>query len=86
MNKRRRVTPSVPGGLISYCADWRREPTPINTSPLCRLTHSGVMAKASTRRRPQFCDCATYALAKAMNAPLPFKGDDFAGIDVRTCL
>jgi uncharacterized protein with PIN domain len=42
------------------------------------------------RHRPegaaQFCDCATYALAKAMNAPLPFKGDDFAGIDVRTCL
>jgi uncharacterized protein with PIN domain len=28
------------------------------------------------KARLNFCDCATYALAKAMNAPLLFKGDD----------
>jgi len=27
-------------------------------------------------------DCATYALAKAMSAPLLFKGDDFAATDI----
>ena len=29
-----------------------------------------------------FCDCAVYALAKAMNAPLLFKGNDFTETDV----
>jgi ribonuclease VapC len=38
------------------------------------------------KARLNFCDCATYALAKAMNVPLLFKGDAFAATDVRTCL
>jgi ribonuclease VapC len=38
------------------------------------------------KARLNFCDCATYALAKVMNVPLLFKGDDFAATDVRTCL
>jgi ribonuclease VapC len=38
----------------------------------------GVDPKA----RLNFCDCAAYALAKAMNAPLLFKGDDFVHTDV----
>jgi ribonuclease VapC len=38
----------------------------------------GVDANA----RLNFCDCAAYALAKAMNAPLLFKGDDFPYTDV----
>ena len=29
-----------------------------------------------------FCNCAAYALAKSMNAPLLFKGDDFTYTDV----
>ncbi len=29
-----------------------------------------------------YCDCAVYALAKAMNAPLLFKGNDFVETDV----
>ena len=33
--------------------------------------------------RLNFCDCAAYALAKAMNAPLLFKGNDFRATDVR---
>jgi ribonuclease VapC len=35
------------------------------------------------RARLNLADCAAYALAKTMNAPLLFKGDDFAATDVR---
>ncbi|WP_232793283.1 type II toxin-antitoxin system VapC family toxin [Caulobacter hibisci] len=31
-------------------------------------------------------DCFSYALAKALNAPLLFKGDDFAHTDIRAAL
>lgn len=41
----------------------------------------GIHPKA----RLNFCDCAAYALAKAMNAPLLFKGNDFAETDVQGC-
>jgi ribonuclease VapC len=33
-----------------------------------------------------FCDCAVYALAKAMRAPLLFKGEDFKATDIEACL
>lgn len=32
--------------------------------------------------RLNFCDCAAYALAQTLNAPLLFKGDDFTETDV----
>ena len=32
--------------------------------------------------RLNFCDCAAYALAKAMHAPLLFKGNDFTHTDI----
>jgi ribonuclease VapC len=32
--------------------------------------------------RLNFCDCAAYALAKAMDAPLLFKGNDFTHTDI----
>jgi ribonuclease VapC len=35
------------------------------------------------RARLNLADCAAYALAKTMNAPLLFKGDDFAATDVQ---
>jgi ribonuclease VapC len=38
------------------------------------------------KARLNFCDCAVYALAKAMQAPLLFKGNDFTETDVRACL
>jgi ribonuclease VapC len=31
-------------------------------------------------------DCAAYALAKTLNAPLLFKGDDFADTDIQRAL
>lgn len=33
--------------------------------------------------RLNFCDCAAYALAQSLDAPLLFKGDDFAATDIR---
>ncbi len=38
------------------------------------------------RARLNYCDCAVYALAKAMNAPLLFKGDDFTETDLRAAV
>jgi ribonuclease VapC len=34
------------------------------------------------KARLNFCDCAAYALAKAMNARLLYKGDDFVHTDL----
>jgi ribonuclease VapC len=33
-----------------------------------------------------FGDCAAYALAKSMDAPLLFKGNDFSETDIRACV
>ncbi len=42
----------------------------------------GIHSKA----RLNLADCASYALAKTMDAPLLFKGDDFVHTDVKICL
>jgi ribonuclease VapC len=42
----------------------------------------GINSKA----RLNLSDCAAYALAKIMNAPLLFKGDDFTNTDLDGCL
>ena len=36
--------------------------------------------------RLNLCDCAAYALAKSLDAPLLFKGDDFPQTDIVPCL
>jgi ribonuclease VapC len=38
------------------------------------------------KARLNLADCAAYALAKTMNSPLLFKGNDFTETDVRACL
>ena len=43
------------------------------------LYGKGIHSKA----RLNLADCASYALAKTMDAPLLFKGDDFAHTDVK---
>jgi ribonuclease VapC len=45
------------------------------------LYGKGINPKA----RLNLSDCAAYALAKAMNAPLLFKGDDFSQTDLQAC-
>jgi ribonuclease VapC len=38
------------------------------------------------KARLNYCDCAVYALAKAMNAPLLFKGNDFTETDLQAAV
>jgi len=38
------------------------------------------------RARLNLADCAAYALATTLNAPLLFKGNDFSATDVRPCV
>jgi ribonuclease VapC len=38
------------------------------------------------KTRLNLCDCAAYALAKTMNSPLLFKGNDFAATDLRAAI
>jgi ribonuclease VapC len=48
------------------------------------LTAFGRFGKGlNPRARLNLADCAAYALAKSMNLPLPFKGDDFTHTDVQ---
>lgn len=37
------------------------------------------------RARLNLADCAAYALAKTLDVPLLFKGEDFAATDIRSC-
>jgi ribonuclease VapC len=39
-----------------------------------------------SRARLNLADCAAYALARTMSAPLLFKGDDFRHTDIKSCL
>lgn len=36
--------------------------------------------------RLNLCDCAAYALARSLDAPLLFKGEDFSRTDVARCV
>jgi ribonuclease VapC len=48
------------------------------------LTAFGRFGKGlNPRARLNLADCAAYALAKSMNLPLPFKGDDLTHTDVQ---
>lgn len=38
--------------------------------------------KGVHKARLNLCDCAAYALARSLNAPLLYKGDDFARTDI----
>ena len=42
--------------------------------------------KGNHPARLNFSDCAAYALAKSLDAPLLFKGNDFARTDIRRAL
>ena len=53
-----------------------------------QLAHFAILAfqrygkGIDPKARLNFCDCAAYALAKTMSAPLLFKGNDFVATDV----
>ncbi|MFT4255219.1 MAG: type II toxin-antitoxin system VapC family toxin [Caulobacter sp.] len=45
-----------------------------------------VYGKGRHRANLNYGDCFTYALAKVMEEPLLFKGDDFAHTDIRSAI
>jgi ribonuclease VapC len=45
-----------------------------------------LYGKGRHRAQLNICDCAAYALAKGLNAPLLYKGNDFAATDIVTAL
>lgn len=55
------------------------------------LEHVAIATEALVRFRGRparlnFGDCMTYALAKSLDAPLLYKGNDFAATDIRSAL
>ena len=55
----------------------------IGVMPSAEYDAMADMAKVSTQRpRLNLADCAAYALAKNLSAPLLFKGEDFTHTDI----
>ena len=50
------------------------------------LARNAILTYGKGRRRLNFGDCFSYALAKATGEPLLYKGDDFAQTDVVSAL
>jgi ribonuclease VapC len=50
---------------------------------LARIAFNQYGKGRKNKARLNFGDCFSYALAKALDAPLLFKGDDFSQTDVR---
>lgn len=75
---------SIAAGLIeSYgieVCDW--------TSQLADIAGQALVSYGKGRHPAQlnFGDCMAYALAKSLNAPLLYKGGDFAKTDIRSAL
>ena len=61
------------------------EPVTLHQGALARQAYYDF-GRGRHRARLNLGDCFPYALAKAMNEPLLFKGDDFARTDVRAAL
>jgi ribonuclease VapC len=58
------------------------------TSDLADIAASAFMryGKGLDKAALNFGDCMAYALAKSLDAPLLYKGDDFARTDIRNAL
>lgn len=73
--------------LDGWLARERVEVTPVDLH-LARIA-ADAFAQFGKGRHPaglNFGDCFAYALAKSLNAPLLFKGDDFARTDIASAL
>lgn len=73
------------GGLFSL---YRVQIVPFD-EPLYERARDAFFRYGRGRGHParlNLCDCISYALAVTRNAPLLFKGDDFAHTDVRRAI
>ncbi len=61
-------------------ADWADALVGLATDAFLRF------GKGQHKAALNFGDCMAYALAKSLNAPLLFKGDDFSKTDIKSAL
>lgn len=62
---------------------------PPDDKALARLARDAYLKFGKGRGHPaqlNICDCFSYALAKSLDAPLLFKGDDFSKTDVKRAI
>jgi len=59
---------------------------PKSVSVPCARVHGGAIRASIAGGVLNFGDCFSYALAKSLNSPLLFKGNDFATIDIATAV
>jgi len=63
----------------TFLFNWNRSRS---SRPASRVWLSNSSARRVTGAGLNYCDCFTYALAKAMGEPLVFKGSNFALTDL----
>jgi ribonuclease VapC len=67
-------------------ADIRMEPVDGDILRVARLAHIRFGKGTGHPAQLNFGDCFSYALAKALDAPLLFKGEDFARTDIASAM
>ncbi len=80
--------PTHQGELDSFLRDAVVESIPVSTDQLAiaRAADLRFGKRSGSKARLNFGDCFSYALAKTLDEPLLFKGDDFNHTDVRSAL
>jgi ribonuclease VapC len=82
---RSRFGPPAVARLWRLLADCEIEIAPFDETQMraAAATFDRYGKGVNSKARLNLADCAAYALAVTMNAPLLFKGDDFTETDVR---
>lgn len=80
---RSRFGPPAVARLWRLPADCEIEIAPLDEAQMRAAAFDRYGKGVNSKARLNLADCAAYALAVTMNAPLLFKGDDFSETDVR---
>ena len=85
---RGRKTPEAEGLLDRLLSDGGLQATDVDEvqSRIARRAHHVYGKGSGHPAQLNFGDCFSYALAKATDAPLLYKGDDFSHTDIRSWL
>ena len=81
----KRISPDEADGWLDEflaAAEITVEPVTVEQSRLARAAHARYGKGGGGPAQLNLGDCFAYAMAKAMDAPLLFKGDDFGHTDV----
>lgn len=85
----KRITPQAAEQWLDafiQAAGMRIEPVTAEQADFARAAHARYGRGTGHAAALNYGDCFAYALAKAMQAPLLFKGDDFAQTDIVAAL